>query len=294
MNSDDVERRRMDRLRLLETLYEHATATPVRWVEALPVAAKLGISQSEALNAVLYYQDHGFIERFGLTPVVAFTAKGIDHMEDIILKRDAQRLRILREVYKLTDGNTGLALDDEDLNKCADAAGLSKADADLAFQWLENNGLMAAETMHHVSITPQGVEEAEASFRHPEDATDHFGAKVVNVTNNYSISGNVGALQSGSGNTATIVQNNAYGDRVIDAFSQLRRAAQRLDGEEREEAEALIDGMEEQVKSAKPNKAMVKTAAQSLKDKIKFKEIDVVSLLSLVMNAVHAASAAGL
>lgn len=293
MSSDRVERRRMERVRLLEALYEEAAAQQTRWIEALPVAKALGIEQHDAMNAVTYYQDHEWVERFGHAPVVAFTAKGIDHMEDIVLKRDAQRLRFLREIYKLTEGNTSLGLGEEDIEKCSRSAGLSDSEAELACQWLKNQGLLEPVTMYSVKITPEGVEEAEASFRRPNDPTDHFAANVVNVTNNYSISGNVGALQSGSGNTATVVQNNAYGDKVVDAFAQLRQAAQRLHGEEREDAEALIDGIEQQVTSPKPNKAIIKMAGESLKDKIKLKEIDVVSILSLIMKAVNAASAAG-
>lgn len=263
-------------------------------MEVLPVAKELGVPQADAVSSVLYYTEHGWIDRMGVAPVVRFTAKGIDHMESMVLKRDSQRLRLLREFYKLTDGDTHVGLDSEDRAKCASAAGVSDKEAELAYQWLENNGLLESLTLEHVRITPQGVEEAEMSFRHPHDATEHFGAQVVNVTNNYNISGNVGALQSGSGNTANIVQNNAYDDKVVDAFTRLRAAAQRLQGEEREEAEALIDGIEEQVQSQKPNKAMIKTAGESLKDKIKLKEIDVVAALSLIMNAVHAASAAGI
>jgi hypothetical protein len=104
----------------------------------------------------------------------------------------------------------------------------------------------------------------------------------------------VGTIQSGSHNVAHVVQNVAIGDDVVRAIARLRQAANSLDGDDREDAVALVDGIEQQVKSAKPNKTMIKAAGESLASKIKLKEIDVVALLSLIMNAATAFAHAGM
>lgn len=80
--SDEVRRRREQRRRFLEMLYEHSEAGESEYQDGYEIAAEAGLSRQEVERVVRYHEDHGFVRKsgsHGLT--VRITAQGIDHVE---------------------------------------------------------------------------------------------------------------------------------------------------------------------------------------------------------------------
>jgi hypothetical protein len=80
--SDELARRRENRRRFLELLYDASEAGESEYLDGYELAEQLGLSRQDAERIVRYHGDHGFVAltgRHGLT--VRITARGIDHIE---------------------------------------------------------------------------------------------------------------------------------------------------------------------------------------------------------------------
>lgn len=80
--TDEIGRRRENRRRFLEHLYEASERGDSEYLDGYELAAELDLSRQDAERIVRYHEDHGFVlktGRHGLT--VRITAPGIDHVE---------------------------------------------------------------------------------------------------------------------------------------------------------------------------------------------------------------------
>jgi hypothetical protein len=80
--SEDIRRRRENRKRFLELLYDASEGGDSEYLDGYELAAQLGLERQDAERIVRYHEDHGFViltGRHGLT--VRITARGIDHVE---------------------------------------------------------------------------------------------------------------------------------------------------------------------------------------------------------------------
>jgi CTP-dependent riboflavin kinase len=82
--SDDIQRRRANRRRFLELLYEASEAGESEYLDGYEIAAELGLSRQEAERIVRYHEDHGWVRKTGAHGLtVRITAPGIDHIESM-------------------------------------------------------------------------------------------------------------------------------------------------------------------------------------------------------------------
>jgi len=80
--TEEIRRRRENRKRFLELLYDASEAGESEYLDGYELAAQLGLGRQDAERIVRYHEDHGFVTltgRHGLT--VRITARGIDHVE---------------------------------------------------------------------------------------------------------------------------------------------------------------------------------------------------------------------
>ena len=190
-------------------------------------------------------------------------------MKDQILRKQQQRYAALRLIYHMVNGETDTSLSDHEYLEAAQSKlGLSSADAQSALSYLTTKGLCEGVTLQSFSLTLAGVDEVEAAETHPEEGTDHFDSPDIYQVQNINVYGGaVGSIQSGSHNTANVAQQiNAPPSDMANAILDLRRAAAQLSPEGREDAEAALDGIEEQAKADKPKAGLVRVYAKTLNE----------------------------
>jgi hypothetical protein len=291
MDAKSVVLRQQMRNRVLEEIYDQTGGAAMRCASIDEVANKLGIGDEDWRDVHDYLLRSHFLDLRG-PRLVSMTNGGARYVENLVLKRQEQRYKLLRAFYEKVESRTDAFISQQQMAECAARVRVPHADADLAWQWLKDEGLLEQKTVINWSITHDGVREVEQSVSAPQEATDHFPADVSNAYHVYNISGPVGAIQSGSGNTATFVQNVAVGNDALNAMAQLRAAAEKLSGTDREEALELVDTIEHQAKVPKPKKALIRQCGEGLATKLK--EIDVAALMGLIMRGIEIAQSAGL
>ena len=84
MTQDDsaIRRRRENRRRFLQRLYQHSEEGASEYVDGYEVADELGLSRPDLERIVRYHEDHGYVTKTtgaGLT--LRITARGIDFVE---------------------------------------------------------------------------------------------------------------------------------------------------------------------------------------------------------------------
>ena len=80
--SEEIRRRRENRKRFLELLYDASEAGDSEYLDGYELGEQLGLGRQDAERIVRYHEDHGYVTltgRHGLT--VRITARGIDHVE---------------------------------------------------------------------------------------------------------------------------------------------------------------------------------------------------------------------
>jgi len=111
-------------------------------------------------------------------------------------------------------------------------------------------------------LTAQGlfyVESVIAAMNQPKEQP------IPSVVHNYHSP--VGAVQTGSHNTANVTQNvGTHTAEILKLLSDLRQSFQNLPSEQKEEATELVDGIEQEVKSDKPRLRNIKALLESAKD----------------------------
>jgi hypothetical protein len=288
MDAKTVAQRQRTRDRVLEEIHDQTGGEPMPGADIDDVAAKLGLGE-EWREAHSYLLQSRLLDMRG-PRLVSMTNHGVRYMEQLVLRRQEQRYKLLRAFYEAVNSRTEAVLLQQHLADVAKRVRVSQDDAELAWRWLKDEGLLESRGVLAWGITHAGVVEVEESVSSPQEATPHFPANVSNVYHTYHIGGSVGAIQSGADNTATFVQNVALGTDAVNAMAQLRAAAEQRSGEDREAAIELVDAIEEQSKAPRPKKALIKQCGEGLATTLK--EIDVVSLVGIIMRGIEIAQSA--
>src|ERR1044071_675704 len=125
-----------------------------------------------------------------------------------ISELEKRRFKFLKGVYDASEGVAGRTLNAAALQE---ALGFDGAEAWKIMLYLTKQGLTKVGN-GWVEITHQGMLEVEAAHRRPDQPTEHFESEAFrSVVNVY---GPVGALMTGAGATASVVQNLSGTDRA--------------------------------------------------------------------------------
>ena len=146
----------------------------------------------------------------------------------------------------------------------AEPAGLDLEDIEAVVQFLENDGLIASQSLDgDVSITHLGVKEVEQSLARPDEPTEHFPpATHIHVT------GNVYGLQAStidSTQHVTVVLQDSEREAIAAFTAAFRDALGALPEGEREIAQADLQTLEAQLGSPRPRVLVMREALRSLR-----------------------------
>jgi len=170
-------------------------------------------------------------------------------------EKQSARLRVLRALYEITDGS-GMVL--VDASELAQHTGLPQSAVEAAQEYLDKEGLIEIMSMDGVTqITHQGVTEVEAALQAPGRPTDHFSPLVIqNVFN-----APVGAVQTGSGSTANVVQSiNTNTADIVRLIASLRA----LIPADRVDLSDAADELESEAKSGTPKPSRIRAYLSTL------------------------------
>src|SRR5207245_10926981 len=109
--------------------------------------------------------------------------------------------------------------------------------------------------------------EVEDSIRRPDRDTEHFSTGILRTVIEQHFHGPVGAVQTGEGSTAHVVQN--VSSLVADVDKLLVAIRPHLDGlapDVRQEANDYIEGIEAEARSPKPSKARLRALGHAARD----------------------------
>jgi hypothetical protein len=103
--------------------------------------------------------------------------------QEKLVKKESNRYRVLKLFYDTVGDQRNSALDRRDMLKhLVEQEGMPQEEAESAFRYLLDEELLEAMTLRGgTSITHSGVKEIEASIKYPEQATQHFSAKAIQV-----------------------------------------------------------------------------------------------------------------
>jgi multidrug resistance efflux pump len=150
------------------------------------------------------------------------------------------------------------------LDAVAPAIGLSREEAGTVGEYLSAEGLIEWHMGGGISITHAGVIEFEQAQSEPERATPHFPAINLITVQHMSHS----QIQQGTvGSTQQMAHVNAGEADALKAFlDELTRVRGELalGAEAQEEMEAQIATIEAQMKSARPNRTILKAAGAAV------------------------------
>jgi hypothetical protein len=182
-------------------------------------------------------------------------------------EKKRQRLLFMKTVYDKTQGDrftfTNIA-------EIAPAVGLSLEDAGRVGDYLVGEGLIKwAYFGGGIAITHQGIKEIEQALSQPERPTEHFSA-AINVIH---IGQMTGQIQQGTiGSVQHQVQSVGEAERAQLAHfvEEVRRARPLPDaGDAGPELDAQLATIEAQMRSARPQRAVLKAAGGVLLEILK-------------------------
>ena len=127
---------------------------------------------------------------------------------EYVLEKQKKRLKILRGIYRVTEG---IAEDVVDVSHYPELIDIEGLDLRYILQYLEHEGLIRVRgsslldgSSPQIAMTHKGVVEIETAITRPTEPTEHF---VEQVIQNYFLAP-IGVVQTGSDNNADILQNN--------------------------------------------------------------------------------------
>jgi hypothetical protein len=178
-------------------------------------------------------------------------------MDQALQRKDEIRLRVLQTIYRMTDGNErrNATIDDGFATRIGTALG----EASSAAEFLSREGLLRqAEPEGCYSMTHGGVVEVESTLRDPDEGTKHFRPVVINNVGSYFES----APTAGSSSAASLARTTT--DTVHPVIQELREKATALPPEKRDEAESVIDQVENMLERGPRSLKAVTTLIESL------------------------------
>lgn len=183
-------------------------------------------------------------------------------MNKMIEQNKDKHYEILRWIFDKVNGqqykptylreliNDNLDFTENDLEKISDylsGEGLIKQ--------MDDSGLL-------VQLTHKGIVEIQDSINNPQRSTEHFPAQVIQYFN-----APVGSVQTGNQNVANVQQN--FGAKTEDVINLLRELRGHISDDKKQEGLALIESLEKEVKSEKPNEPTIKLFLQGIGNFVK-------------------------
>ena len=170
--------------------------------------------------------------------------------------RDITRYRALHKLYEISDGESKVPKQIEDLQK---GLGLNEVELDRTLNYLHNEGLVEKRNLS-VRITHDGIKEIEQSETLPQEGTEHFNPTIIQNFN-----APVGAVQNASHSVANVNQN--IDGRSVDfkvVVARLNEEISHLPENEKDEAAELVESLVEQVELPQPRWKTIKVIAKGL------------------------------
>jgi hypothetical protein len=182
------------------------------------------------------------------------------------LKLDKSRLKFLRWFFDgyNTNPKQPLFLDD-----FAESHGETAEKVEAAFIVLLNQELIRAYSPGGAFITPKGYTLVEQSLRFPGQTMSEITMH-MNQFNNHISGGNIGNMQQGQGHSAISNQQIGVGaSEIAHLLHSLRETARQLPEQAKQNADELIEAIEEEGQREKPRKAILGPLIESLPDVLK-------------------------
>lgn len=171
-------------------------------------------------------------------------------------RKQAARLRVLKAIYDMTDGQTNAYASEAELYE---HAGLASDEGSMAVDYLVHEDLLSRMSVDDIGITHFGVREVEAALADNGAAgTEHFSPGAITLVQNFHAP--VGSVQTGGqGNTANVSQTVGVhsGDVVKLAEQLLERTREHGDAD----AIAAADRAHEHARAGQLEKVRFHVAA---------------------------------
>ncbi|MDQ1610300.1 MAG: hypothetical protein QOG00_231 [Pyrinomonadaceae bacterium] len=182
----------------------------------------------------------------------------MDDHKPALLKRQALRYDLLKQLYEYVNGSQSTLVD---FFGFAAMQGVARNDADDVLDYLLEEGLLtriADEGL--VTISHRGIVEIEHSLTRPDLPTEHFTTQVIQ-----HFHGTVGAVQNAAHSTANVNQTIGTNTaEVISLLNELRQTFQALPQDKRSDALELVDGLEAEAKADSRSVARLKAMFTSI------------------------------
>jgi hypothetical protein len=158
-------------------------------------------------------------------------------------EKDAIRMKVLEAAYQLTDGDPNTLCRRDEIALTAE---LVPSDADPAIDyWFHQGAFDGTEDL--VNLTATGVAFYENELRGPK-SPGHTAPQQLHFN------GPVGAVQTGQGAVANVVQNvGGTRDELLSALAEIRARIHAGDAEDPEYALATTDRIERELSAPNPD-----------------------------------------
>nr|WKN35203.1 hypothetical protein K4G66_22760 [Tunicatimonas sp. TK19036] len=174
-----------------------------------------------------------------------------------IFEKEKRRFDLLKILYELSNGDADVGFSNE----------LVPDGYDSEFTYLKNEGLTKWISRDRIVITHRGVIEYESALKNPNQSTEHFSYKTINIVNIQNAIGST-IQQGGDHANQNVVKESVDKLAIENILSELKniKADQDTQSEEFANLESSIVSIEAQLNISKPNKMLVNAALSVAKD----------------------------
>ena len=185
-------------------------------------------------------------------------------MKTLAEKQNA-RLSFLKALYDKAEGSEDHEFD---MNELGEELGLSADETSAVVDYLDGEGLLAAEGSlgGGIRLSHAGIVEVEQAIQQPQRATQHFPSAIINnvitierMVGSQIVQGSPAANQSGTFSDQDWTTLQTWVSSVRSKLPDLK-----LTDDDMADAEANLATLEAQAKAKKPNKTILGTAGAAL------------------------------
>lgn len=163
---------------------------------------------------------------------------------------EQKRYRVLRKLYELAPHDKHGEVSIYDL---ADALGMKFQEASRILIYWEEKNMVSSPSDISVALTPQSIDEIEATINHPNRPTTHFSTSTINYTDNsVNIGGdNLGQAQGGQDNVQNTMNSQPIGE-ILPKLVELIQAVKQADFEDKDEVVRDLEKVQQLAQSEHP------------------------------------------
>lgn len=174
-----------------------------------------------------------------------------------IFEKEKRRFDLLKILYELSNGDADVGFSNE----------LVPDGYDSEFTYLKNEGLAKWISKDRIVITHKGVVEYESALKNPNQSTEHFSYKTINIVNIQNAIGST--IQQGGDQANQHAITESVNKLAIEGIlSELKSIKANLETQSKEFAnlESSIASIEAQLNVLRPNKVLLNAALSVAKD----------------------------